>query len=87
MDLACESRLLAHYLLLGEPDLLRHCIYRSGGQEEEKEDDFQVDFYRHHLFIDLFIVFWFFPPLCFVLSSLCHFWIISECVKMWIIFT
>lgn len=39
MDLAYEAWLLAYYLLLGEPDLLRHCIYRSGGQEEEKEDN------------------------------------------------
>lgn len=39
MELACEAWLLAYYLL-GEPDLLRHCIYRSGGHEEQNEDNF-----------------------------------------------
>lgn len=43
MDLAYEALLLAYYLLLGEPDLLRHRISRSVGQQEEKEDNFQVD--------------------------------------------
>lgn len=31
MDLACEAYLLAYYLLLDGPDLLRHCFYRWGG--------------------------------------------------------
>lgn len=40
MTLACGSGLLAYYLPLGEPDLLRHRIYRSGGQEEDIFDLF-----------------------------------------------
>lgn len=48
MDLAWAAGLLVYYLLLAEADLLRHRVYRSGGQEEEREDDFQASFIDHH---------------------------------------
>lgn len=48
MDLARGAGLLVYYLLLAEPDLLRHRVHRSGGQEEEREDNFQAAFIDHY---------------------------------------
>lgn len=49
---------LISYYLLGEPDLLRHCIYRSAGREEEREDNLRVfTMYLFYTQIAFFVLF------------------------------